>query len=154
MDRNNCCRVRGAESSRMVSSEQLRGRGFVVPTVLRLWQLPPNWPSPPFSAAARDRSLPPITSLIGESVSSHVPCLSSDRRRHSVERNDALVGGGTEGRSGFLRFPRWCLGGVGTYPQSSDAGTVRGQRAGGETERGQREDREQGGGQRGDRGPG
>lgn len=85
-------------------------------------QLPPNCPSPPLSAASRDWSCPPSTSPIGDSVSSHVPCLSSDRRRHSVERKDVLAGGGAEGRSGFLRFPRWCVEGAATYPQNTESG--------------------------------
>lgn len=42
LDKNSCCRVRGAESSRMVSSEQLLVRGLAETTVLRLIQLPPN----------------------------------------------------------------------------------------------------------------
>lgn len=122
LDRNSCCRVSGAESSSIVSSEQLLVWGFVETTVLRLEQLPPNWPSPPpFRAASRDWSFPLSTSLIGDSVSSHVPCLISDRRRHSVERNDVFAGGGTEGRSGFFRFPRWCAVGAVMYPQNTES---------------------------------
>lgn len=39
-----------------------------------------------------------------------------------MERNDALAGGGIEGRSGFLRFPRWCVVGAVTYPQNTGSG--------------------------------
>ena len=39
-----------------------------------------------------------------------------------MERNDALAGGGTEGRSDFLRFPRWYVGGAATYPQNTESG--------------------------------
>jgi len=126
LDRNSCCRVRGAESSSMISSEQLLVWGLVETTVLKLVQLPPNWlspspASPPFSAFSRDWSFPPSTSLMGDSVSSHDPCLSRDRRRHSVERNDDLAGGGSEGRSDFFRFPCWSLVAAVTYPQNTES---------------------------------
>lgn len=39
-----------------------------------------------------------------------------------MERKDALAGGGNEGRSGFLRFPRWCVVGAATYPQNTESG--------------------------------
>lgn len=109
----------------MVSKEQLLVWSLREPAVLRLAQLPPKWSRPalvppPFSAAERDWSFPPSTSLMGDSASSQAPCLSSDRRRHSVERNDALAGGGADGRSAFLRLPRWC---VVTYPQNTESGS-------------------------------
>lgn len=39
-----------------------------------------------------------------------------------MERKDVLAGGGAEGRSGFLRFPRWCVEGAATYPQNTESG--------------------------------
>lgn len=39
-----------------------------------------------------------------------------------MERKDVLAGGGAEGRSGFLRFPRWCVVGAATYPQNTASG--------------------------------
>lgn len=39
-----------------------------------------------------------------------------------MERNEVFAGGGTEGRSGFLRFPRWCEVDAVTYPQNTESG--------------------------------
>lgn len=39
-----------------------------------------------------------------------------------MERNEVLAGGGTEGRSGFFRFPRWCAVGAVTYPHNTESG--------------------------------
>uniref|UniRef100_A0A3P8UL92 Uncharacterized protein n=1 Tax=Cynoglossus semilaevis TaxID=244447 RepID=A0A3P8UL92_CYNSE len=72
------------------------------------------WDSRALAAADGDKGKRGCTSLMGDSVSSHVPWRRSERRRHSVERNDALAGGGTEGKSDFLRFPCCCVVGVAT----------------------------------------
>lgn len=123
-DKKRFCRPRWEESSRMVSKEQLLVWYLRAPAVLRLMQLPPKRPTPalvpPPSAADRDRSFPLSTSLMGDSASSHPPCLSSDKRRHSVEGKGALAGGVADGRSA-LRLPRWCTVDVGTYPQNTES---------------------------------
>lgn len=125
-DRKSFCRLRRQESSGIVSKEQLLVWYLREPAVLRLTQLPPKWSTPtlvvpPFSAADRDWSFPLSTSLMGESASSQPPCLSSDKRRHSVDGKGALAGGGADGRSVFLRLPRWCIMGVVTYPQNTES---------------------------------
>lgn len=38
-----------------------------------------------------------------------------------MERKDVLAGGGAEGRSSFLRFPRWFIVGAATYPQNAES---------------------------------
>lgn len=40
-----------------------------------------------------------------------------------MERKDVLAGGGAEGRSAFLRLPRWCIVGAATYPQNTGSGS-------------------------------
>lgn len=40
-----------------------------------------------------------------------------------MERKDVLAGGGAEGRSGFLRLPRWFMVGAATYPQNTESGS-------------------------------
>lgn len=127
LDWNRCCCVNEVESSRMVSSEKLLVLGLPETTVLRLVQLPPNW-LPAFSASSRDWSFRPITSLMGDSVSSQEPCFNRDSRRHSVERKDDLAGGATEGKSEFFRFPRWNLLGPVTYPQNTESRWAESQR--------------------------
>ena len=126
---------REAESSKMVSMEQLRGRSLNEAVLLSDWtrlrQLPPNmatleltlrvggarWEAcpatPPLRAASRDRTLAPKTSFIGESVSSHASLRSRLSNRHSVERKGlatptwgVLAGGAWLGAgSWLLRFP-------------------------------------------------
>lgn len=124
-DRKRFCRLRWEESSRMVSKEQLLVWYLRAPAVLRLVQLPPKRPTPapapPLSAADRDWSVPLSTSLMGDSASSHPPCLSSDKRRHSVDWNGALAGGGADGSSAFLRLARWCTVDVVTHPQNTES---------------------------------
>lgn len=40
-----------------------------------------------------------------------------------MERKEVLAGGGAEGRSSFLRFPRWFIVlGAATYPQNTESG--------------------------------